>query len=194
MATWDDLKTDVFTWTNKPALVAETELALRQAIRTAHRQAKFWRDLAVIQTTQQSTDTTIQQIDLETECPRFKQIAYVKSATLDKYYDEATVKDLVDLDNIARTDIYWGVGNTLNIRAYAPEEYYEIAYYTQPITTPPESIDDWLLANYKDVVVLFAAGTILGTIGEQEIKQRVDQLLVIEVAGLIADQNEITGR
>lgn len=193
MATWDDLKTDVFTWTSRPDLVAETELALRQAIRMAHRQAKFWRDLTTT-TVVPATLDTIQQIDLSTDCPRFKQLAYVKSGTEDKYYNEVTVTDLLDNDGYARADVYWGLGEILNIRASAPEDSYEIAYYRQPITSPPESIDDWLLADYKDVVVLFAAASVLGMIGEQEIKQRADSLLVIEVTGLIADQNEITGR
>jgi hypothetical protein len=193
MATWDDLKTDVFTWTNRPNLVTETELALRQAIRTAHRQGKFWRDITTVSIVPPTMDT-IQQIDLETYCPNFKQISYIKSGARDFYYSEATAQMLLDHDGYAKVDVYWGIGNILNIRACAAENLYEIAYYRQPITAPPESIDDWLLATYKDVVVLIAAGTILGIVGEQEIKSRVDTLLLLEVAGLQQDQIEITGR
>lgn len=194
MATWDDLKTDVFTWTNRSDLVAETELALRQAIRTAHRQGKFWQDMTTTVLAGLPVDQPVQQIDIATDLPRFKQIAYVKSGYQDKYYSEAVAADLLDSDQYVRTNVYWGIGTILNIRGAAPEDLLEIAYYRQPITTPPASIDDWLLADYKDVVVLFAAGTVLGIIGEQEIKQRVDSLLLIEVAGLVQDQTEITGR
>ena len=194
MATWDDLKADVFTWTNRSDLVAETELALRQAIRTAHRQGKFWRDLTTTVLSALPVDQPIQAIDIETDLPNFKQICYIKSGYEDKYYSEATAVDLLDNDGYIRTNVYWGIGNTLNIRGEAAEDMLEIAYYRQPLTSPPESIDDWLLASYKDVVVLLAAGTVLGIVGEQEIKQRVDSLLLIEVAGMQQDQVEITGR
>lgn len=194
MATWDELKTEVFTYTNRSDLVAETELALRQAIRTAHRQGKFWKDITTVRLEGLGTDQPVQQIDIETLLPRYKQIVYIKSGTEDRYYDEAVASDLLDNDNYARYNVFWGLGSIINVRGYAPEESLEVAYYRQPITSPPASIDDWLLANYSSVVVLLAAGTVLGLIGEQEIKQRVDALLVLEVTGLIQDQLEVTGR
>ena len=192
MATWAEMLESVQTWTNRPDLAMEMEMALRQAIRTAHRFAKFSKDIATVQVA--TVQEPIQQIDMETVLPRFKQISYIKSGTLDKYYSEAVAQELLDYEGYALQNVYWNIGTTLNIRSDSPEESYEIAYYLQPITAPPDAIQDWLLRDYSDVVVLLAVGTILGMIGEQEIKSRADAMLALEVSGLIADNTEITGR
>jgi len=192
MATWAELQADVFTWTNRPLLVAETQLALRNAIRMAHRQGKFWRDLTVVPVA--SVQSQTQTIILTDTCPRMRQLAYVKDVGNDNFLSEASITDLLDSDGFHKSDIYWGVGDNLNIRSAYGATSYEIAYYRQPVTTPPESIGDWLLNDYFDVVVLLAAATILGSIGEQEIKQRVDALLLVAMADMVSDQLEVTGR
>jgi hypothetical protein len=192
MATWDDLKTDVITWTNKPTRVAETELALRQAIRKAHRLGKFWRDLVILPVTLPADP--VQSLSIADDLPRFRQIGYVNVKDTDIYFDPAETLDLLDNDKNPRLDVYYAIGEQLYIRPSQAYTQYEIAYYRQPVTTPPESIDDWLLADYRDVVVLLAASTVLGVMGEQEIKRTVDGLLAISAADLVADNIEIKGR
>ena len=192
MATWAELVAEVYSWTARPDMVVETELALRQAIRTAHRLGKFSKDLTTV--TVAPPLQTIQTVDIETSLPRFKQLSYVKSGSLDFYYDEATAQELLDYEGYVKQNVYWNIGTVLNIRAAAAEDSYEIAYYLQPITAPPTAVVDWLLTDYSDVVMLLAVGTVLGLIGEQEIKSRADTMLALAASGLIADNTELTGR
>lgn len=192
MATWAELQADVVTWTNRPTLVAETQLALRNAIRTAHRQGKFWRDLTTVPVTLVANQ--VQTLILTDTCPRMRQLAYVKDIAHDGYLEEAQILDLLDSDGFPKNDVYWGIGDNLNIRSAYGSTSYEIAYYRQPVTTPPESIEDWLLRDYFDVVVLLAAASVLGSVGEQEIKSRVDALLLVAMADMVSDQLEVTGR
>lgn len=192
---WEELKAAVIQWTNKPTLVAETEMAIRQAIRIAHRQGKFWRDLTVLTLSGLDTDTAIQVIDIPTLLPRFKQIKYIRSGADETvFYKEVDAADLLSHDGYVKAGVFWGVGSSINFRGVSPEDSLEVAYYTQPITSPPESIGDWLLDSYSDLVVLLAAGNVLGMVGESEIKKRVDSLMLLEVSGLQQDQIEVTGR
>lgn len=212
MALWDDAFAEVLTWTNKPALIAETTLALRQAIRTAHRTRKFYKDLvtspAVVPDPVGSAALddwngiqTIALPDVTTRYRQLKSVAYpiignAGAVSQPPPLVEVEADDLFDADKYWKKDVYWVVGATLNIRASVPQDTYDILYYQQPITTPTVSVDSWILAdeNYREVPVLMAASTVLAILGEQEIKSRVDQLLAISISTLIADNVEATGR
>lgn len=196
MPTWAELQADVYTWTNRPTMAAETTLALKAAIRTVHKSGKFWRDL-----TKQNTGTlaltALQSVALTALSPRFRQMAYVKSATQDLYLDPITIDDQLDHNRMQRQNIYYGMGAEVMIRAANPEESYECAFYTYPdmaFVTNGTSSTDWIYNDFQDLVVLWAASTILATIGEQEVKSRVDQLAAIMFADLQQDNIEFVGR
>lgn len=190
MALMDDLVDDVVVWTNRPKLVSETQLALRNAIRAAHRLGKFWRD--VVTTTVIPVDSQIQSINLTDTCPNMRQLKYVKNVDTDFAFTEIDASDLLDHDGFRKDGVYWAMGNALSVRLNSSTSALEIAYYQQPATNPP--VLDWLLDQYRDVVILMAAGTVLGIIGEQEIKSRVDALFALAAQDLISDNIEATGR
>lgn len=193
MATWDDLQSEVFKLTNRPKLVTETQMALKSAIRAAHRQGKFWRD--VTEADIAVAEDTVQVVDLTVSCPRYRQVAYVKVLDEDHYLDPAEANDLIDRAvGIMKEDIYWATGTQLNIRCSAPAPVYTIGWYQQPIVTPPENIDSWLLDEYREVVVLYAAVTVLGAVGEESIRKTLEGLLGVAVRGLVADNTEGQGR
>jgi hypothetical protein len=196
MPTWAELQSEVYTWTNRPTQIAETTLALKSAIRTVHKSGKFWRDL-----TKQNTGTltlaALQPVSLTALSPRFRQMAYVKSTVQDLYLDPVTIDDQLDHNRLQRQNIYYGMGAEIMVRAANPEEAYECAFYTYPdmaFVTNGTSSTDWIYNDFQDLVVLWAASTILATIGEQEIKSRVDQLAAIMFADLIQDNLEVVGR
>lgn len=193
MSAWDDMMASVITWTNRPTMVNETTLALRNAIRNAHRLGKFWRDITTVIVVPNNTDQ-VQSISLTDTCPRMRQLAFLQDVASDAAYRETSASDLLDEDGFHKVDVYWGVGSALTFRLGRPTNQLKIGYYLQPVTSPPEAVGDWLTDAYPDVVVLMAATTILSMIGEQEIKGRVDQLLAIAAADLISDQLEVYGR
>jgi hypothetical protein len=193
MALWDDLFADVVTWTNKPALQAETTIALRQAIRAAHKSGKYWKDLATVQLTGLPADQ-VQHVDIATNFPQFRQVAYIKYAGTDRWLKPLAVDDLVDEWDNPRTGVYYGIGTDLVLRPEMPTEDYEVCYYKLPIVSPAAQVNTWIGIEHPEVIVLWAASTILALHGEQEIKSRVDQLFVIALQDLQSDNIEIVGR
>lgn len=193
MALWDDLRGEVKTIINKSTLDAEIDLAMRQAIRAAHKSGKYWRDLAEVSLTLPTTDA-VQSVDLSTYAPNFRQTAYLKIADQDIYYSPVQIDDLVDADGFVRANIYWGLGASLKIRGESPMEQMKLCYYRYPIVSPLASMDSWIADQHRDLIVAWTASTILGMIGEQEIKGRMDTLAAIAFADLQQDNLEIHGR
>lgn len=191
MPSWAAMRDEVYIYTNRPELVAETTAALKNAIRTAHKSGKFWRDLVI--TNVATAIEQIQTVNLNDSCPRFRGLAYVRDAT-EQHYKPTDIQDLLDADNYAKTNICYGIGTTLKIRAASPQETYEIAYYQYPAIDTGVEYTDWLMDQYDDLVYLWAAATILGTTGESEIKQRLEAMAAIGFADLLQDNIEITGR
>lgn len=191
---WADLINDVYTITARPTLVMDTLYYLKQGVRFAHKQGKFWKDMVVVQVTPDPS-TQLQSISLPDNCPRIRQIAYVNDGDTNISYDEVTPLSLTDIDGYQKTGVYWGIGTTLNVRLDTLPSVINLGYYVQPILDPDDpAIMDWLLTDYADVAVLYAASALLGSIGEQEIKAKIDPLLAVAVGDLISDQIEVTGR
>lgn len=193
MSLWTDLVAEVIAVTNRPDLTAEIDLGLRQALRTAHKSAKFWRDLAVVPVTGLALDA-LQQIPIAANLPQFRQAIYVKSNVTDKFYDPVDITDLVDSYGALKLNTYYGVGTTINIRSSAPEDAYEIAYYKYPIVSPKDNMDSWIATDYGDLLVALTGSLVLGMVGEQEIKATLDKFVAIGMQDLISDNLEIQGR
>jgi hypothetical protein len=195
VALWDDLLSEVYTATNRPDLVSETSMALRQATRQAHKAGKFWKDLQEVSLQNLLTDTSTQELSLPSITTRFRQAAYLRYGEQeDKYLTPISVDDLLDPEGVGRTDVYWGFGTNIRIRARSPQSSYVLGYYSYPSVTPSSNYYTWIAEDHSDVLVLGAAVTVLGLIGEQEIKQRIEQLYAIAYADLISDNLEIQGR
>lgn len=193
MSLYTEIRDGVMTWTNKPLMVAETDLAIKQALRTAHKAGTFYRDLVTVNLTGQAQDT-VQQIDLPTQCPGFRQMAYVKPTGRELHYSFIDITDLFDQDKFYRYDVYYGVGANLVIRAAEPAAELELCYYKYPTTSPIENIDSWIAQDHQDLIILWAAATVLTFAGEQEIKTRVEALAKLAFADLIEDATTLLRR
>lgn len=193
MSLYTDIQTGVVTWTNRPDLTAETDMAIKQALRTAHRAGTFYRDLLTVNLTAQPT-TQVQTIDLSANCPNYKQLCYVKPTNYDLRYTPIDILDVFDYDKVYKTDVFYGMGTSLVIRAAVPVDAIDICYYKSPTTNPIASIDSWIADLHQDLVILWAAGTILAFVGEQEIKTRVEALAKLAYNDLIEDATELVRR
>lgn len=194
MALWDDLVTEITTITNRPDLTAETSLALRQAVRAAHKSGKYWRDLSIVLKTGLSTTEALQSIDISADLPRFRQMAYVKSGSGEFFYKAVDINNLLDDYDSYVLDVYYAVGTSLKIRGSAPEASYELCYYAYPIVTPTSSFASWIADEHRDLLVAWGASNVLSMVGEQEIKGRMDQLVALGLADLREDNIELIGR
>jgi hypothetical protein len=193
MRTWQELLDEIYTLTNRPDLVSETNLALRQAVRSAHKSGKYWRDLVEVDVVI-SVDQ-IQTIDLTLFAPRFRGLAYLRPTEYpDLRLDETEITGLLDGDNYAKVNVYWGFGSQLKIRAANPTASYTLAYYQYPVVTPVLAFNSWIAEDHDDLLILWAAMTVLGMIGESEIRGRLEQLATVALANLQQDNVEITAR
>jgi hypothetical protein len=194
MSLYTEIQSDVFSWTNRRTMVTETDMAIRQAIRKAHRAGSFYRDMTTVSVTGLSTATSPQAIDLSASCPLYRQLYTVKPTGIDSRYDIADVRDLLDLDGFPKYNVYWVVGTTLYIRASSPTESVDVTYYRRVNVDNLATLDDWIASEHKDLIVLWAAATVLTIVGEQEVKTRVEELAKLAYADLIADSIEAIGR
>jgi hypothetical protein len=191
VALWDDLIGEVNSLTKRPDLVTYSNLALRQAVRTAHKSGKFWRD--IVSVTVNIAQDTVQELDILANTTRFRQAAYVKAGTCDIYYDPVTIDDLLDADKFVRQDIYWAFGSIIKIRACSPQDSYELAYFQYPDVNP-STFNDWIADQHRDLLTMWAAMTVLGSVGEQEIRGNLEKLALLQLADLQQDSLEIVGR
>lgn len=195
MSLYTEIRDDVFSWTNKRLMTAETDMAIRGAIRKAHRAGSFYRDLVTVTVPNLSTATSPQSIDLATYCPLYRQLYSVKpTGSENVIYNDADVRELLDPDGFPKYNIFWVVGTTLYVRAASPSDSVEVTYYKRAVVDDLASLDDWIATEHKDLIVLWAAATILAIVGEQEVKTRVEDLAKLAYADLIGDSVEFIGR
>jgi hypothetical protein len=193
MATWQELLDEIYVLTNRSDLVAETGLALRQAVRIGHKSGKFWRDLQ--ETTVPVLSAQVQEIDIPSYMPSFRAIALIRGETNDQIqFSPVGIDDLLDNDGYNRTNVYWGVGSKLMLRAATPELNYRVMYYKYPIVFPTAQFNSWIADQHADFLILWSAVNVLSSIGEQEIKSRLEPLAAVELAELQKSNIEIVGR
>ncbi len=193
MATLSSLQSAVYTYTNRPDLAAETLAAVKNAVRTAHKSGKYWKDLYSATVAGLPTDVATQNIS-NIYFTRLRAVATVRPTDReDLYFTPVAIDDLVDLDGYVRTNVYYGLGSDIKVRAASPVADYTITYYQWPLFTSTE-VTSWIVDEHEDLIALWAASTVLGMIGEQEIKGRMDQLALIAFADLQQDNIEIVGR
>jgi hypothetical protein len=185
MSLYTDVQAGVFAWTNRPEMTAETDIAIRKSVRAAHKAGTFWRDLVTVNLINQPTDQT-QSIDLTANAPNFRQMALVKPTGVDLQYNPIGIRELLD--------IYYVVGNTLNIRANAPTSSISLTYYRMPVLNPISGLDSWIADLYQDLIICDAAASILAMVGEPEVKDRVEKIAASILEDLIEDNTEAVGR
>jgi len=193
MSAYSDIRDEVFGFTNRSDLAAETDFAIKQAIRAAHKLGTFWRDLVKLELTSLATDQ-LQSLDMSTLAPDFKQVAIIGPTGQDLQYEPIQITELYDQDRYARTDVYYGIGTNLMIRAANPASELTLVYYKLPNINPISSTTSWIAEMYPDLISLWASATILNMVGEQEVRQRVESLAGIAVKGLIEDNTTIVRR
>jgi hypothetical protein len=199
---YDDIFAAVVVWTNKPGLVSETQLAIKQAVTAAHRSARFPRDL--IRGPQfvapvPAADGT-QKFDYTaafTYVARPRQLAGLIDVDRDIRFTQIDVTDQRDQDGFYKLDVVYLMGVDLIIRPAVAANLLKIEYYFLPDPlqfATGQTIDDWLCISHFELIVLMAAASVLALIGEQEIKQRVEMLAASALADLKHDELELFGR
>jgi hypothetical protein len=191
MATFSELCADVYTLTNRPDLVAETKLAVRQATLKMHHLDHFPKD--IFETgIQFSTAELIQSLDYKSLVPRWRSFKYLRKYDNGEAGVFITLLDpeaTLDRYAINKENICYIAGEQLEIRSNTESQYYLLGCYLHPDITEA-TYRSWIADEHPFAIVFEAAATVMKTIGFDEqaamMKQQVAeqvQLLKQQVTG-----------
>ncbi len=191
MATFAELVSDTYLFTNRPDLVNETKLAVKAATLKAHQSDFYPKDIYEVGISW-ATPAYIQSIDYRTLIPRWRAFKYLR-----KYTDGAagdfikllTPEQTLDRYSINKEDICYLAGENLEVRSSTEDDYMILACYINPVLDET-SYSSWVALDHPYAIVYEAARTIFKQIGWDEhanaIRQEVAeqyQILKQEVVG-----------
>jgi hypothetical protein len=167
-----ELCDDVITITNRPELVAETQLAVRNATLKFHMIDFFFRD-RVEKLLQFSASSTGFQIDIKTEFENWRKFDYIRpydlntAAPKNKYIKEVAPSNIFDQFTRAKTDVCYVAGTSLNMRTADAESAFLCGWFKYPKVTP-NNFSSWIAEMYPAIIVEEAAGRMLWVLGMVE--------------------------
>lgn len=174
----------VYTLTNRPDLVAETKLAVRQATLAAHRCEKFMKDEVEVFLPLVSASSF--QIDIPSYFPRWRQFSYIRPfdsvaqspAPFVLGGNEMVAPDaIIDEYGSVKTNVWYVGGTNLNIRLSGNYDSFLVGYYSNPLLSPEDSYESWVARDQPAVIVIDAARRVFEAIGYQEAAARLAILL-----------------
>jgi hypothetical protein len=157
-----ELVTEVKLWAKAPHMDGGIRSAIRVVTLKAHRKAKFWRDLKTVNVTGLTSDF-VQQLDILTYFPNFRQLQSVEGCNL------VEIGDLLDEFGAAKVNIALMAGTSLNIKRDTPIGSVVVSYWADPIVAPEESYSSWIAATQPDLIIAAAAARVLAWNAESEI-------------------------
>lgn len=190
MADFNSLVADVFSITNRPDLVAETQLAVKAATLQLHKSDFFSKDL-IEQTLTFSVASYLQQIPYRTLFPRYRALSYIRKYNpnyntspnvLDLntlYYQNGVGKEftIISPDQIfdsyaeQRYDVCYLAGDMINIKSSTKDSYAIMGVFQNPDISTPEKYYSWIAVEAPYAIVYLAAsivyGTVLGNMSKQ---------------------------
>lgn len=193
MALFDDLVSGsdgVYTITNRPDLVAETKLAVRQATLAAHRSELYPRDRKEVALP--LTSSMLFQLDIPSYFPNWRKFDWIRPYTVltgspspilitdNEFLTPGAVLDeyLVEKVNVA-----YVAGTNLNVKLQTAYDGLLVGYYQNPVLSPEASYESWIAREHPAVIVLDAAMRVLDAIGYNDAARRLEVLLLGSTAG-----------
>lgn len=171
----------VYTLTNRPDLVAETALAVRQATLAAHRSDYFKKDITEILITDGAA--SIFQLSISSLFVNWRNFAYIRpydslSASAASFLLDPIKPDgIFDEYLIEKTNVYYTAGDNLNIRLAANWDSFIVGYYTNPVLSPDAAYESWIARSQPAVIVIDAAKRVFEMIGYIEAANKLGVLL-----------------
>ncbi len=211
MADFNSLVADVFTITNRPDLVAETQLAVKAATLQLHKSDFFLKDLTE-STLQYDTANYLQQIPYRILFPRYRALSYLRKYNpsynsspniLDLqqlYYENGVGKEftIISPDQIfdsyaaQRTDVCYLAGDMINVKSSTADSYAIIGVYQHPEVSTAELYRSWIADESPYAIVYTAAANVFGTtLGNQSKSNANMQLAAIEFTA-VKNSNIVT--
>lgn len=171
----------VYTLTNRPDLVAETALAVRQATLAAHRSDYYRRDIVELLISPGSA--SIFQLSISSLFANWRNFAYIRpydsigAAPASFFLTNLKPDAMLDEYLIEKANVYYVAGDSLNIRLGAAYDSFLVGYYSNPVLSPDASYESWIARQQPAVVVIDAARRVFEMIGYVEAANKLGVLL-----------------
>lgn len=150
MPTFRQLVNNVITVTNRPDLLAETELAVRQVILYYHHLDSFWRD----KLTGVISVSTGRAARHEVPISRFEGFRNAHSVAPYFAGNDTCAAPLKRMERMGQHESeYWFLaGKTLVIKSATPTHQFQFTYWKNPTVAPEAAFDSWVADLYPDAV------------------------------------------
>lgn len=185
------LVADVYTLTNRPDLVGETLLAVRNATLKAHNSDYFYKDL--FETGIQFDFLNVQQVlEYKQLIPRWRSLKYIRTYNVDTsgtggtsgdFLNVISPEDILDSYSINRENVCYVAGTQVNIRTREARQYFLLGCYVHPDVTP-DDFCSWIAIEQPAAIIYAAAATVFKTIGYDEQNAAYQNLVQDEYAQL----------
>lgn len=180
----------VYTLTNRPDLVAETSLAVRQATLAAHRSDYYKKDIVELLVSPGSA--AVHQLDISSLFPNLRNFAYIRpydsvGASPASFLLEPLKPDgIFDEYLVEKVNVYYVAGNNLNVKLAAAFDSFLVGYYSNPVLSPDAAYESWIARSQPALIVIDATRRIFDSIGYNDAARRLDTLLFGPPPGTIS--------
>lgn len=194
-----DLVNEVYSLTNRPDLVNETQSAIRSATLRAHH-LDFWPKDLVEQYTGFTEASFYQQLPIQS-IPLFRNIKYIrkyypngsdpiivpgnwyysrgKNLPDGKFFEFLTPEATLDSYGVNKVDVAYLAGATIQIKSGDSFQYVLMGYYQHP-NIVPATYTSWIAIEFPYAIVYDAVCTIFKMIGYDEQYQAMQELRRME--------------
>lgn len=176
---------DVYTLTNRPDLVGETLLAVRNSTLKAHRTDFYPKDFVETGITFDYAQSQ-QVLEYKTLVPRWRALKYIRKFYGDttqgcpgEFLTVITPEEVLDSYSVNREDVCYLAGMDLKIRTREKLTHFLLGCYINPDVTP-ENYCSWIADEQPAAILYDAAATIFKTIGFDEQNAAYQNLISAE--------------
>lgn len=168
---------EVFVYTNRPDLVAETISSIKKATYKAHNVDEFPEDLITVQVVPtQSPDNSSLAIDITAEpFLRCRKITSISNYPVTTSYSAVGADDLFGDYGTLKSNIFYKAGLQYVLLA-APQPAQVSVNYLRFPDQDPESYNSWIAQYHEAAIVEEAASMVFKAIGKDTEFQRFAQM------------------
>lgn len=168
MTTLAQLAADVYSLTNRPDMVNETNLAIRSATLKAHQREFYFRDLFE-SGIQFSSAEFIQSFEPKTVFPLFRSIKYLRKydsigQTPGILLNRITPDQVFDDYGIDYVNVYYSAGAEIQIKMNTQEQFMLFGGYSNPNVTI-DMYSSWIADDYPFAVIYSAVAQVFKMLG-----------------------------
>lgn len=189
MASLTDLINDVYTITNRPDLIAETKLAVKQATLKMHQVDYFPKDL--YETGIQWTPPAfIQSLAYKSIIPRWRTLNYLRKIQDNVpgvFFELLSPQQSLDRYAIAKENICYIAGDQLEIRSDTEDLNMLLGCYLHPDITDT-GYSSWIADEHPYAIIFDAAAAVFKMIGFDEQAAYMKQNVTEQIALLRQNQ------